>query len=137
MNSNKPIFIVEDDEVDILMITRALKEINLANEIIFIENGEDALKKLEAGKPILPCLILLDLNMPKMNGLEFLKQMKSDDNLKRIPVVVLTSSDEEKDIKGSYDLGIAGYIVKPFTYMEFVKILKTLDLYWTINEPYG
>ena len=81
-----------------------------------------------------PGIILLDLNMPKMNGVEFLKIAKKDDNLKKIPVVVLTTSKEEQDKVDSFNLGVAGYMVKPVDYRKFVEVVKTIDLYWTLSE---
>jgi DNA-binding response OmpR family regulator len=81
-----------------------------------------------------PCIILLDLNMPLMNGIEFLKEFKQDSDLKKIPVVVLTTSKEEEDKINSYNLGIAGYMIKPVDYIEFVEVVRTIDLYWTLSE---
>ncbi|MCK5515650.1 MAG: response regulator, partial [Desulfobulbaceae bacterium] len=81
-----------------------------------------------------PGIILLDLNMPKMNGIEFLRIAKSDDDLKKIPVVVLTTSKEEQDKVSSFNLGVAGYMIKPVDYLKFVEVVKTIDLYWTLSE---
>ncbi len=85
-----------------------------------------------------PCIILLDLNMPRMNGIEFLRVAKQDETLKRIPVVVLTTSGEEQDKVDSFDLGVAGYMIKPVDYQQFVEVMRTIDLYWTLSElPQG
>jgi len=81
-----------------------------------------------------PCLILLDLNMPRMNGLEFLKVIKNDEELKKIPVVVLTNSKGDEDMLQSYRYGVAGYIVKPANYLQFIEVVRVIDLYWTISE---
>ena len=82
----------------------------------------------------MPCIILLDLNMPKMNGIEFLQVMKNDENLKRTPVIVLTTSGEEEDKTESFNLGVAGYIMKPADYVQFVEAVRAIDFYWTISE---
>lgn len=132
--SNKPILLVEDDQVDVMTVKRALKEIRVINPIVNLENGEEALKYLRDSGRVKPCIILLDLNMPVMNGIEFLHEMKSDDSLKRIPVVVLTTSEEQQDKVRSFDLGVAGYIAKPVSYRQFVEIMRTFNAYWTISE---
>jgi CheY-like chemotaxis protein len=137
MKSFKPILLVEDDNVDAMTVRRALKDINVANEVIHHLNGEDALKYLGASDNKRPCLILLDLNMPRMNGIEFLKIIKNDDELKQIPVIVLTTSKDERDKMESFGFSVAGYIVKSTDYKKFVELLKTLNLYWTLSElPY-
>jgi len=117
-----------------MTVKRALKELNVANELVHCLNGLEALEYLrnQGGKK--PCLILLDLNMPKMNGIDFLKTVKADDNLKNISVVILTTSGNEKDIIDSFNLNIAGYIVKPVDYEKFVEAVKTIDQYWTLSE---
>lgn len=132
--SNKPILLVEDDRVDYMTIRRALKEIHVVNEVVHMENGEQGLNYLrDPGKPK-PCIILLDLNMPVMNGIEFLSVVKNDPDLKRFPIVVLTTSEEEEDKVNCFNLGVAGYIVKPVDYRHFVDVMRSLDLYWTISE---
>ncbi|MDO8207241.1 MAG: response regulator [Gallionella sp.] len=131
---NKPILLVEDDQVDVMTVKRALKEVKVANPLVNPENGEEALKYLRDPDSVKPCIILLDLNMPIMNGIEFLKVMKHDTLLRRIPVVVLTTSEEEQDKINSFDLGVAGYMAKPVDYRQFVEVMRTFDAYWTISE---
>jgi len=130
----KAILLVEDDQVDVMTVRRALKELHVTNRLEHMENGEDALAFLRDTTKDRPCLILLDLNMPIMNGIEFLQEVKSDAELKCIPVVVLTTSDEQKDKLESFKLGIAGYMRKPVDYRQFVEIIRTIDAYWTISE---
>lgn len=131
---NKPIFLIEDDQVDTMVVRRALKELHVANRLEHVENGEEALAYLRDPARERPCLILLDLNMPVMNGIEFLQAAKADPELKRMPVVVLTTSDEQKDKVESFELGVAGYMRKPVDYQQFVEIIRTIDAYWTISE---
>ncbi|WP_340121087.1 response regulator [Methylobacter svalbardensis] len=131
---NKPILLIEDDQVDTMVVRRALKELHVANRLEYVENGEEALAYLRDPAREHPCLILLDLNMPVMNGIEFLQAAKADPELKRMPVVVLTTSDEQKDKVESFELGVAGYMRKPVDYQQFVEIIRTIDAYWTISE---
>lgn len=130
---NKPILLVEDDQVDVMTTRRALKEVRVANPLAVCENGEQAIAWLREA-PELPCIILLDLNMPIMNGIEFLQSVKADPGLRRIPVVVLTTSEEQEDKVRSFDLGVAGYMAKPVDYRRFVEVMRSIDLYWTISE---
>lgn len=132
--SNRPILLVEDDHVDILTIKRALKEIEVANPVVAKENGEDALAYLRDPASQRPCIILLDLNMPIMNGIEFLQQAKRDERLMSIPVIVLTTSDEQHDKVNSFNLGVAGYMAKPVDYRRFVEMMRSIDLYWSASE---
>ena len=132
--TNKPILLVEDDQVDVMTVMRALKEIHVTNPVVNLENGEEALKYLRAPDSEKPCIILLDINMPIMNGIEFLQVAKLDAQLKRIPVVVLTTSEEQQDKVNSFDLGVAGYMAKPVDYRQFVEVMRTIDAYWTISE---
>jgi CheY-like chemotaxis protein len=134
MRSKKAILIVEDDSVDIMTIKRALQDIHVTNRLDVTNNGEEALRHLRDTTNERPCIILLDLNMPLMNGIEFLEVVKQDNDLKKIPVVVLTTSKEEEDKINSYNLGIAGYMIKPVDYIEFVEVVRTIDLYWTLSE---
>lgn len=137
MIKNKPILLVEDDIIDAMTVKRALKELNVLNPIEGVENGEEALNYLRtSGKPE-PGIILLDLNMPRMNGIEFLKVVKIDENLKHIPVIVLTTSFEEIDRIDTFNLGVAGYMVKPVDYKQFVEVIKAIKLYWSISELPG
>ncbi|MBV6323332.1 response regulator [Duganella violaceipulchra] len=131
---NKPILLVEDDHVDIMTIKRALKEIHVGNAVVSMEHGEAGLEYLRDPTQERPCIILLDLNMPIMNGIEFLQQIKHDASLRRIPVVVLTTSEEQQDKVRSFDLGVAGYMAKPVDYRRFVEMMRSIDLYWTISE---
>ena len=132
--TNKPILLVEDDQVDVMTVKRALKEIHVTNPVVNLENGEEALKYLRDPQSIKPCIILLDLNMPIMNGIEFLRVVKHDALLKRTPVVVLTTSEEQQDKVNSFDLGVAGYMAKPVDYRQFVEMMRSIDAYWTISE---
>jgi len=132
--ANKPILLVEDDQVDYMTIRRALKEIHVVNDIVHVENGEQALDYLRNPANMKPCIILLDLNMPVMNGIEFLEVAKHDPYLKRYPVIVLTTSEEQEDKVNSFNLGVAGYMAKPVDYRQFVDVMRSIDLYWTISE---
>ena len=133
---------VEDDPKDVELTLTALEEYNLANEVIVTRDGEQALdylhcrgeyKTRSSGNP---AVMLLDLKLPKVDGLEVLKQIKSDGELRMIPVVVLTSSKEEKDMVASYKLGVNAYVVKPVDFHEFVNAMKELGVFWAIiNEP--
>lgn len=131
---NQTILLVEDDEVDAMTVKRALKELNVTNPLVVRENGEEALAYLRDPNNEKPCLILLDLNMPVMSGLEFLQIDKQDDALKAIPVVVLTTSQEQQDKVASFNLGVAGYMAKPVIYQQFVEVMRTINAYWTISE---
>lgn len=134
MRSKKPILLVEDDQVDAMTVKRSLREIKVVNHLLIAGNGEEGLQYLESPERESPCIILLDLNMPKMNGIEFLEVVKNDERFKRIPVVVLTTSRNEQDRVESFNLGIAGYMVKPVDYQQFVDVVKTINLYWTLSE---
>ncbi|MFH1941095.1 MAG: response regulator [bacterium] len=132
--SKKPILLIEDDRVDAMTVKRALKDLNVSNRLDVKSNGEEALNYLRNGENGKPCIILLDLNMPKMNGLEFLRIVKNDHLLKRIPVVVLTTSADEQDRIESYSLSIAGYMIKPVDYIHFVETMRTIQMYWTLSK---
>ena len=132
-SSNQPILLVEDDQVDVLTTRRALRELHVTNPLVVCENGEEGLAYLRgAFDP--PCIVLLDLNMPVMNGIEFLENVKSDERLRRIPTVVLTTSEEQEDKVRTFDLGIAGYMAKTVDYRRFVDVMRSIDLYWTMSE---
>ena len=136
MKSSKPILLVEDDNVDAITVRRALKDLNVPNSVVHQLDGEDALKYLRSDDKK-PCVILLDLNMPRMNGIDFLKIIKNDDELKKIPVIVMTTSKDERDKMESFEFSVAGYIIKSTDYKKFVESLKILNLYWTLSElPY-
>lgn len=140
---NKPILLVEDNDDDVRLTQRALHRNNILNEMIVVRDGVEALAYLRAAvDPAggrthgLPALILLDLKLPKMDGLEVLRQLRADPRLKRQPVVILTSSREEQDIISSYDLGANSYIHKPVDFEQFSTAINQLQLYWLIlNEP--
>ena len=134
MRTKKPILLVEDDYVDATTVKRALKDIKVTNPLHVAGNGEEALDFLKNGNNEKPCIILLDLNLPKMNGIEFLEIAKKDESLRRIPVVVLTTSKDEQDILSSFNFSVAGYMIKPVDYMQFVETIRTLDVYWTLSE---
>ena len=134
MRNRKPILLVEDDNVDAMTVKRAFKDLKILNSLVRTANGEEALQYLGDESNKKPCVILLDLNMPKMNGTEFLKVVKADDVLKKTPVVVLTTSKEESDIVESFKLNVAGYIVKPVDYKKFVEAIRAIELYWTLSE---
>ena len=137
MKSSKPILLVEDDNVDAMTVRRAMKDLNVPNGIIHQLDGEDALEYLRSSDNKRPCVILLDLNMPRMNGIDFLKIIKNDDELKKIPVIVMTTSKDERDKMESFEFSVAGYIIKSTDYKKFVEALKILNLYWTRSElPY-
>jgi len=136
------ILMVEDDPKDVELTLTALEEYNLANEVAVTRDGEEALNYLYHRGEFKtrpdgdPAVILLDLKLPKVDGLEVLKQLKSDGKLRMIPVVVLTSSKEEKDMVASYKLGVNAYVVKPVDFHEFVNAIKELGVFWAIiNEP--
>jgi CheY-like chemotaxis protein len=134
MRNSKPILLVEDDSVDVMMVKRALKDLNVTNLLVHTPNGKEAFEYLTGEGNERPCIILLDLNMPRMNGIELLKIIKADDVLKKIPVVVLTTSRDTEDKFETFGLGAAGYIVKPADYKKFVEAMRTIDIYWTLSE---
>ena len=137
MRSSKPILLVEDDNVDAMTVRRALKDLNVPNGIVHQLDGENALEYLRSSDNERPCVILLDLNMPRMNGVDFLKIIKNDDELKQIPVIVMTTSKDERDKMESFEFSVAGYIIKSTDYKKFAESLKILNLYWTLSElPY-
>jgi CheY-like chemotaxis protein len=142
MTDLKRILLVEDAPNDVELTLAALEENNLANEVVVVSDGAEALDYLNrrgrfklraAGHP---AVVLLDLKLPKVDGLQVLEQVKSDPNLRSVPIVMLTSSREECDLVASYNLGVNAYVVKPVDFTEFVSVLKELGLFWVIvNEP--
>lgn len=137
MRSTKPVLLVEDDEVDAMTVKRALRDLNITNRLDVVSDGEEALAYLLRPGNRKPCIILLDLNMPRMNGIEFLTRVKQIPALRPIPVVVMTTSREEQDKVDSFNLGVAGYMIKPADYLQFVEVVRTINLYWTISEIPG
>lgn len=133
MHNLLPILLVEDDSVDAMTVVRALKELKVSNSIVHVLNGEEALKYLRNSANDKPCVILLDLNMPRMSGNEFLRIVKADQHLKCIPVIVLTTSKADQDKFECFDRSVAGYIVKPSSFEAFLRAMKVLDLYWTLS----
>jgi CheY-like chemotaxis protein len=132
------ILLVDDDEVDVMNVQRAFKKNNILNPLYVARDGVEALEVLRGdGRQALPRerrLVLLDLNMPRMNGLELLRAIREDPELKHITVVVLTTSDDDRDKVEAYNLNVAGYILKPVTFTAFVEAMATLNKYWAINE---
>ena len=117
-----------------MTVKRSLREIKITNPLNVVNNGEEALKYLGEKYPMLPSIILLDINMPRMNGIEFLKYAKADERFKRIPVIILTTSKEEQDRYASFNLSVAGYMVKPVDYKQFVELMRTIEVYWSISQ---
>ena len=134
MQPLKPVLLVEDDNVDAMTVKRAMRDLHVEHSVIRSVNGEEAMKYLTNPDNEKPFVILLDLNMPKMNGIEFLKVAKADDKLKRIPAIVLTTSKDDQDRFKTFQLSIAGFIVKPVDYIKFVEAMKIVNLYWTLSE---
>ena len=141
MNTERPlhILLVEDDELDVMNVQRAFKKNNISNPLFVATNGLEALEMLRGTGPgphVPPNrrIILLDLNMPKMGGIEFLRELRKDPDLLPLTVIILTTSDEDRDKVEAYKLNVAGYILKPVTLQAFVEIMATLNKYWTVNE---
>ncbi len=134
MRNSKPILLIEDDNVDVMTVERVFRDLKIENQLVSTSNGEQALEYLRTNDNKKPCVILLDLNMPKMNGAEFLKIVKTDEALKKIPVIVLTTSSQQQDVVESFNLGAAGYMVKSVDYGKFVETIRIINLYWTLSE---
>ncbi|MCL4539657.1 MAG: response regulator [Bacteroidetes bacterium] len=142
MNRLGKILLVEDDHRDVELTMLALRECRLVNEVVEVNDGSDALDFLfcrgafEDRDPENPAVVLLDLKMPKVGGLQVLKEIRESQDLKRIPIVILTSSRQETDLIRSYDLGVNAYVVKPVEFGEFMEAVKQLGIFWAIiNEP--
>lgn len=133
MRKSKPLLLIEDDSVDAMSIKRALDDIGVLDSMVHLTNGEQALDFLRSKANERPCLILLDLNMPKMNGQEFLNEIRKDQMLCSIPVVVITTSAEKADIQQTFAQSIAGYMVKPIDHDQFVKVIEAISRYWSLN----
>ena len=134
MKSDKTILLIEDDYVDAITLKRVLKKIDVHNQVIVCNNGEEGLTWLSTHKTDLPGLIFLDLNMPKMNGLEFLEVVKRDDEMKLVPIIVLTTSTDQTDRLECFKRSVAGYIVKCVDYKEFVQTISCVKNYWLKNQ---
>lgn len=134
MKNARPILLVEDDEIDRMMVRRAFRAFGIANPLLTAGDGEEALELLRSGGEELPALILLDLNMPRMNGIEFLHAVKSDEALRAIPVVILTTSNEPVDKRKCFRCSVAGYLVKPADHRRFEEMIGTIDRYWTLSD---
>lgn len=129
------ILLVEDDEVDVMNVQRSFKKNNISNPLFVAGNGVEALEMLRNGSvPAQNRLILLDINMPKMNGIEFLRVLRADPALRANPVVVLTTSNDDKDRMESFQLNVAGYLLKPVTFSSFVELMLALNKYWMLVE---
>lgn len=127
--------LVEDDEIDVMNVRRALERAHVTNPLFIANNGLEALELLRGPQvPRERRLVLLDLNMPKMNGIEFLRELRKDPALHHTPVVVLTTSDDERDKVQAYDLNVAGYLLKPVTFTNFVDVMAALNKYWALVE---
>ncbi|MBU2927803.1 response regulator [Winogradskyella psychrotolerans] len=127
------ILLIEDDMIEVMKLNRASSSLQLKHNVTEANNGEEALSLLE-NKDSLPDIILLDLNMPKISGIEFLKILKADDRLRYIPTIILTTSNNQRDLLECYEIGIAGYILKPLKYEDYVSKIEKLLSYWSINE---
>jgi len=129
--------IVDDDAVDRMSIKRAFADLRITNELVIADGGEKALAILSAAEIPRPTVVLLDLRMPGVDGLEVLKAIRSHPKYKTTPVIILTTSSEERDRVATFELGISGYMVKPVDYQQFVEVVRTIDLYWTLSEQPG
>jgi CheY-like chemotaxis protein len=136
MNSSSlNILLVEDDDVDVMNVKRAFDRNHITNPLFVAGNGLEALEKLRSGEiPQGRRIVLLDLNMPKMNGIEFLRELRNDPALAPTPVVVLTTSNNDRDKIDAFNFNVAGYLVKPVTFAEFSELMVTLNKYWTLVE---
>ncbi|HLM66931.1 MAG TPA: response regulator [Longimicrobium sp.] len=135
MDRKLNILLVEDDEVDVMNVERAFRKNNIANPLFRARNGGEALEMLRGTHvPRERRLVLLDLNMPRMNGIEFLRALRADPEIGLTPVVVLTTSNDERDRVDAYGLNVAGYILKPMTFQTFCEAIATLNKYWSLVE---
>ena len=135
MEKSLNILLVEDDQVDVMNVKRAFERNKIANPLFVAGDGIEGLALLRSGNiPRDRRLILLDLNMPRMNGIEFLRELRADAELQATPVVVLTTSDDERDKINAYNLNVAGYLLKPVTFVNFVEAMAALNKYWTLVE---
>jgi CheY-like chemotaxis protein len=131
---DRPILLIEDDEVDVLTVKRALRDLRAKSELVVVSDGEKALEYLREKRSPRPGLILLDLNLPRMNGHEFLRAERMDGCAGGAPIVVLTTSRQDRDVLESFQQNIAGYMVKPVDYRKFLEVMKAIDYYWSLSE---
>lgn len=127
------ILLIEDDQIEVMKLQRTVSKLGLKHTIVEAKNGEDALEILQSGQK-LPDIILLDLNMPRMNGIEFLNILKNDDQLKYLPTIILTTSENRADLLKCYEAGIAGYVVKPLKYEDYESKMRKVMDYWEVNQ---
>lgn len=129
------IILIEDDEIDVMNVRRALERAHVANPVYVAHNGLEGLQLLRGNSvPKDRRVVLLDLNMPRMNGIEFLRELRKDPVLHATPVIVLTTSDDDRDKVNAYDLNVAGYLLKPVTFVNFVEVMTALNKYWALVE---
>ena len=129
------LILIEDDDIDVMNVRRALERAHVTNPLFVAHNGLEGLELLRSDKvPKDRRLVLLDLNMPKMNGIEFLRELRNDPALRSTSVVVLTTSDDDRDKIQAYDLNVAGYLLKPVTFVNFVDVMAALNKYWALVE---
>jgi|TARA_R110002049_G_scaffold183679_8_gene351694 CheY-like chemotaxis protein len=133
MGKQLNVLLIEDNLIEIMKMKRTISLLKLEHNITVANNGEEALQILE-DKSKFPDLILLDLNMPKVSGIEFLTILKGNENIRHIPTVILTTSDNQKDLEECYKIGVSGYMLKPLKYDDYVKKIETVLSYWSINE---
>lgn len=133
MSKSLNILLIEDDAIEVMKFNRVLSTLDVKHKIVEANNGEEALAILEV-KEVIPDIIILDLNMPKINGIEFLTILKADPYLKYIPAIILTTSNNRKDVLECYRIGIAGYLLKPLKYDDYIDRIKRLLEYWSCNE---
>ena len=134
MRNTKPVLLIEDDSVNAMGVIRVFDGLEIPKHVVHLESGKEALKYLNDNTLEKPDLILLDLNMPGMTGVEFLRTIKADTVLRNIPVVMFTTSDDQRDIDECFDLNVAGYIIKPFDPELFEEMIKTVAMYWSYSE---
>ena len=133
MKRELKILLIEDDTIELMKLNRAMLSLNMNHKVTEVNNGEDALELL-LNKEYYPDIILLDLNMPKINGIEFLSILKTNESLKFIPIIILTTSSNKKDLLECYNIGIAGYVQKPLKYQDYIAKINILLSYWSANE---
>lgn len=134
MRNSKPILLVEDDEVDALTIQKALAELKVSNKIVHKFNGREAMEYLRDENNHTPCIILLDIEMPQMDGFEFISTVKSQERLKKIPTVILAASDGDETVTKAFEWSAAGYIVKTVDFGQFVETMRIVNNYWTLSR---